>query len=168
MQFFIINYSHHAVHYISTTYLLYNWKFDPRYPFCSHSPLPPSPLTTTSLFSVSIRVFFFNFYFKIPYISGVILCLSLPDLLHLQTAFFFTVPPIKATIWLSKYLGSENAEVRVNKWVQFPHCKGNLFFSFFPFFFFFFFFFCFFWSFWSHTCSIWTFLGQGSNQSCSC
>lgn len=29
MQYRIINYSHHAVHYIPMTYSFYNWKFAP-------------------------------------------------------------------------------------------------------------------------------------------
>ena len=43
MQHNIIDYSHHAVHYIPVTYLFYNWKFVPLetlHPFC----LPPNPL----------------------------------------------------------------------------------------------------------------------------
>ena len=29
MQYSIINYSHHAIHYISMTYVFYNWNFVP-------------------------------------------------------------------------------------------------------------------------------------------
>ena len=44
MQYSLMNYSCHAVHYIPRTYLFYNWKFipfDPLHPFC-----PPPPPTS--------------------------------------------------------------------------------------------------------------------------
>lgn len=51
----IINYSHHAVHYIPRTYASYNWKFVPFHHLHSHLLSHSLPLTTTSLFSVSMR-----------------------------------------------------------------------------------------------------------------
>lgn len=47
----IINYSCEMVHYISMTYLFYNWKFvpfDPFYPFGAHPPNLALPLATIS------------------------------------------------------------------------------------------------------------------------
>ena len=53
--YIIINYSHHAVHYIPVTYLFNNWKFVPfdhLHPFCPF--LTPCLLAITNLYSVSL------------------------------------------------------------------------------------------------------------------
>ena len=52
MQYGIISYSHHAVHYIPMTYLFYNWKF---MLFNSFQLFCPLPLATSNLFSVSMN-----------------------------------------------------------------------------------------------------------------
>lgn len=41
MQYRIINYSPHAVHYIPMTYLFYNWKFIIFYNYNSHFSVQP-------------------------------------------------------------------------------------------------------------------------------
>ena len=53
MQYGIINYGHHAVHYIPMTYLFYNWKF---ILFNSFHLFYPLPLATSDLFSVSMNL----------------------------------------------------------------------------------------------------------------
>lgn len=53
-------YYHHAVHCIPRTCLFYNWKFVPSDSITTSStpPMSPSPLATTSLFSVSVCLVF--------------------------------------------------------------------------------------------------------------
>lgn len=58
-QYSIVNYSHHTVHYIHRTYLVYNWKFvplDPVHPFCSH---PNPDLWQPPVFYLWVHIFFF-------------------------------------------------------------------------------------------------------------
>ena len=62
MQYSIINYSHHTIHYIPMTF--YNWRFDLLTIFTLlPTPHNPSPLATTNLFSVpmSLGVFLLGF-----------------------------------------------------------------------------------------------------------
>ena len=72
---YITNQSHHAVHYISVTYLFYNRKFVPFHCFTfmhfAHS---------HSLICICEIRFFFKF--KIPHVSEIIEYLSLSDSFH--------------------------------------------------------------------------------------
>lgn len=56
-----INCSQHDVYYIPIIYLFYKWKFVPFDSLHSFCHLPPSPLATASVFSVSVS------YLKIPF-----------------------------------------------------------------------------------------------------
>ena len=60
IQYSIINYNHHAVYYISMTYLLYNWRlvhFDVLHLFQWANPTSPSPLTPISSNHQSVSLF---------------------------------------------------------------------------------------------------------------
>ena len=85
MQFSVINYSHHAVHYFPMTYLFYNWKCALLTPFTHfpyHPPPPPSSVSSNHQSVLCIYELYF-FFFKIPHISEIIWYLSFSDLFPL-------------------------------------------------------------------------------------
>lgn len=59
MQCSIVNYSCHAVHFISTTYLYYDWKFVPFVQLHPFHSLPPTPTSGTH----QSLLCFHNFHF---------------------------------------------------------------------------------------------------------
>ena len=75
LQYSIINYSHHTVHFIPVTYLFYNWKFvpfDALRQFC-----PPAPSISSNHQSVPVSMSMLSFYFlKISHRSEGIQYLS--------------------------------------------------------------------------------------------
>ena len=57
MQYSIVTYSHHAIHYVPRTYLFYNWefvRFDHFHPFCPSPQLPTLEISNLSPISVNI------------------------------------------------------------------------------------------------------------------
>ena len=83
MQYSIISYSHHAVHYICMTYLFFNWKL------VSFNPLPPfHSLPTPCLWQHALPMsmgFVLFCSFQIPHIiRSYGICRSLSTLFHLH------------------------------------------------------------------------------------
>ena len=81
IYYMVINYSHNFTHYVTSTYLSYNWKlvpFDNPHPFLP-LPLPTSIYLATAICSLWVWCFFF---YKHSYVSKIIQYLSFFDLLH--------------------------------------------------------------------------------------
>ena len=69
IQYSIINYSHHAVHYILQTYSSYNWKF---VSFDQHLPISLTPAVPENNYP-TLWFYEFNFFFnEIPHITDTI------------------------------------------------------------------------------------------------
>ena len=55
-----VNYSNHAVYYINSNYLFYNWKFVPFDHLHLIPPIPIPALVTTNLIYFSVSMFVFE------------------------------------------------------------------------------------------------------------
>lgn len=86
MQYTIVNYSHHALYYITMTYLFYNWKFAPfdlltHFAHPAHPSLWPPPIPSLIHYCFNKFEQYIMFYYDK---CIIILCMSLEKTVYTQ------------------------------------------------------------------------------------